>query len=383
MEDAEVDGSLQPSDPPPGPPLVSMLLRRGGLGEWRSPEMSHFKNEGAMQTLLAGSDEYEGALQALLASSSELFGKNEKRAVVTELTVPGIGSLDICAVGPSGTITLVECKLHRNPEIRRTVVGQLFAYAAGLTGLTYEEFDGVWATNKAAALVASVPLAAGVVPGWDEEGFRRTVSENLRTGRFDLVFAVDSITDELKKVVRYLNEHTVSEIRVLALELGYARDGDVEVLVPAVYGEETAASKQSRPGVGYEQLIAQASEVVQQAAKRLSDWADREGLDSTDFASSRRWSLRGGTSIVSFYPRLGYADVPTGGLRRAGLDPEANDLVTSLRMLNPQAKGKGVNPTVRCSDVVNRWTEVERVLTQVLELRRSLSGRVIPAVPGI
>jgi hypothetical protein len=54
---------------------------------------------------------------------------------------------------------------------------------------------------------------------------------------------VDSITDELKRVVRYLNEHTVSEIRVLALELGFVADGDFEVLVPTLYGEESATRK--------------------------------------------------------------------------------------------------------------------------------------------
>lgn len=73
--------------------------------------------------------------------------------------------------------------------------------------------------------------------------FRQLVGANLAAGQFDLVIVVDSITDELEKVVRYLNEHTVAEIRVLALELGYVADGDYQMLVPHLYGVESATRK--------------------------------------------------------------------------------------------------------------------------------------------
>lgn len=211
-------------------PLVSLLIRRSGRS-WRTPEMSHYADE--------------GALEKLLADAPELLGTKERRAVVRQLHVPGVGPLDICAVGPSGTLTLIECKLRKNPEIRRTVVGQLFAYASGLWGQTYEQFDRLFtarSTQSTEGAVAEVVVHDG---DWSAATFRESVSNNLRDGRFDLVFAVDSLTDELKQVVRYLNDHTMSGVRVFALELGYARDGDVEVLVPAVYGEESAAHKRT------------------------------------------------------------------------------------------------------------------------------------------
>lgn len=62
-----------------------------------------------------------------------------------------------------------------------------------------------------------------------------------------MIVAVDAITDELKKTVRYLNMHSTPGVEVLALELGYTRDGDVEVLVPSSYGEEVAPPRQRRP----------------------------------------------------------------------------------------------------------------------------------------
>lgn len=205
-----------------------MLIRREGE-PWRSPAVRSYTDE--------------TALQALVAGSPNLVATGGGVAVVRELSVPGIGFLDIAAVGPDGSLTLVECKLAANPEIRRAVIGQLFAYAAGLWDLSYDVFDQQFAARVGKPLAEAVAEAAEVDDDWDRDTFRGAVEANLRTGRFDLVVAVDAITDELKKVVRYLNEHTVAEIRVLALELGYVADGDVEILVPTVYGDESASRK--------------------------------------------------------------------------------------------------------------------------------------------
>ena len=72
---------------------------------------------------------------------------------------------------------------------------------------------------------------------------RRSATRLQRTwrkGPFRLVIAVDEITDELKRTVLYINRHTVAEIRLLALELRYAEHEGVEILLPEVYGEESA-----------------------------------------------------------------------------------------------------------------------------------------------
>ena len=139
-------------------------------------------------------------------------------AVVSELSVPEAGYVDVVGVDADGAITLVECKLRANPDVRRHVVGQVFAYAAGLWGLDYDAFDGAFASR------AGMPLArrmAELAPeGWDEKAFRTSVAANLAAGRFRLVIAVDQITDELSRIVRYLNEHTTPEVQILALELG-------------------------------------------------------------------------------------------------------------------------------------------------------------------
>lgn len=206
-----------------------MLIRKAGESSWHSP------------TILAYPD--ERALQSVIEQSPDLLpgSTGTSMAVVNELAVPLVGYVDLIAVDAAGAITLVECKLKANPEIRRQVIGQVFAYAAGLWELSYEGFDQAFTAR------AGVPLAhrmAALNPdGWDEEEFRSSVASNLASGRFRLVIAVDQLTEELKRTVLYLNEHTVPEVQVLALELGYVADEGVEILVPAIYGQESVQRK--------------------------------------------------------------------------------------------------------------------------------------------
>lgn len=209
------------------------LLVRHRAGPWRSPETQAYGNEAMLKLMLRDSP------QLLLCSEGSVF--------VDELTVPLVGSVDLTGVGPKGDITLVECKLGSNPEIRRSIIGQIFAYAAGLWKTTYEDFDRLFSARlKDASLVDAVrrELSESDAADWQSEQFRLRVADNLAAGRFTLVIAVDRITDELKRIVPYVNTHTVSEVRFLALEIGYVKDADVEIIRPVTYGQESAEEKQ-------------------------------------------------------------------------------------------------------------------------------------------
>ena len=48
------------------------------------------------------------------------------------MPISGTGKADVVIVDASGDITVVECKLAANPEIRRRVVGQLLAYSSAI-----------------------------------------------------------------------------------------------------------------------------------------------------------------------------------------------------------------------------------------------------------
>lgn len=212
----------------------ALLIRHKG-GLWQSPEIEAYENEEMLKRLLRESPQ-------LLPMSTE------GSVFVEELTVQQIGFVDLAGVDPDGAITLVECKLGKNPEIRRSIVGQIFAYAAGLWQMAYEDFDGAFTAaalgepSLADAVRARLPEHKALE--WREEAFRSALSDNLASGRFTLIIAVDRITDELKRIVPYINTHTIPEVQFIALEVGYVKDGDVEIIRPLTYGQESVAEKQ-------------------------------------------------------------------------------------------------------------------------------------------
>ena len=211
-----------------------MLIRHAGEMTWRPPAATAFDDEIALQLLLQGSPEI-------------LPGGHPSPLVVSrELYIPDTGLVDIVTVALDGTIRLIECKLRANPEIRRAVIGQVLAYASGLWKLKYAEFDAAFqARNGESLLERATTLAQEASVEFDGGEFTRAVAANLETGSFHLVIAVDKITDELKRTVEYLNEHTLTQVSVLALEVIYVRDGDVEILVPSIYGEEAVRRKEA------------------------------------------------------------------------------------------------------------------------------------------
>lgn len=205
-----------------------MLIRRQGEGAWQEPATTTYMDEAELQRLIVESP-------TLLPGISSVSA-----AVATEVNLGSAGFVDVLVVEASGDITLVECKLRANPEIRRQVVGQALAYAASVWQMSYEELD------EAFARLAGTPLAAALGEGvteWDEEHFRQAVANNLEEGALRLVIAVDEITEELKRIVSFLNRHTTSAVELLAIELRRAADHGVEVLLAQTYGEESAKDK--------------------------------------------------------------------------------------------------------------------------------------------
>ncbi len=204
------------------------LLVRGGTDQaWRAPEVTRYRDE--------------RALQDLIMETPSLLPGVDVAAVAAELYLPGTGSVDLVAVEPAGNITLVECKLADNPEIRRAVVGQILAYAGALWRMSYEDFDQAFRNRSGRALAEAVAEHAG--DGWDEEAFRTEVTSRLESGSFRLVIAVDEVTDELKRIIEFLNLHTAQGLEVLGFEAAYVSHASLEILIPHVHGEETARVK--------------------------------------------------------------------------------------------------------------------------------------------
>lgn len=244
-----------------------MLIRPVGGGSWHTPETTAYTNEAELRDLLA-------------ETPSLLPGVNEGPAAAgKEMPISGTGKAVVVVVDASGDITVVECKLRANPEIRRRVVGQLLAYASAIWQMSFADFDDAFRRSGAKRSLWDA-LARG--DDLEEEEFRAAVEDNLTSGRMRLIIAVDEITDELRRIVSYLNSHTTTNVELLALEMRRAVDEGVEVLLTAIYGEESASEKR-RTSRGQrldrETLLARSREespLAGDAAQGILDWASGE-----------------------------------------------------------------------------------------------------------
>lgn len=199
-----------------------LLVRSSHGGGWRPPHTSAYGGEADLQALLE-------------EQPSLLPGVGEDAVATRELYVPETGSVDVVAVDQTGRITLAECKLGSNPEMRRHVVGQLLAYASGLWRTDFARFDANWRARDGDRSLLVALLGEEGDPD-EQERLREAISTNLVEGQFNLVLVVDEITVELRRIIEYLNAHTVNEVSVLALELMYAREADLEIVLPRLYG---------------------------------------------------------------------------------------------------------------------------------------------------
>lgn len=204
-----------------------MLIRRPGQAWHQIQPVLH--DERALQTLLAQSP-------GLLPSP----GPGEL-AVAANFKLGTTGSLDLLGVGVDGRIVLVECGRQEGPG-RRPMGGAALAVAAGLWRAPFEEFDAAFSSRAGVSLpeaAATLAQAAGVA--FDESRFREAVTATLAGGNFLLVLAVDSVSDEVRRVVSYLNGGARPGLSAVALGLRYLAEDDFEILFPTVYRGETAA----------------------------------------------------------------------------------------------------------------------------------------------
>jgi len=124
--------------------------------------------------------------------------------IARELNVPEVGRIDAFLVDPRGALVIVECKLWRNPQARREVVGQILDYARALARFSYEDLQREVSRATGRKGNALYELVAAEVAGVDEAQFVDRVARNLAAGRFLLMVVGDGITEGTQRIGEYL-----------------------------------------------------------------------------------------------------------------------------------------------------------------------------------
>jgi len=165
-----------------------------------------------------GASKYDEAwLQTLIATQPNVLPIEEIEPVLadaipicTEMPVKS-GWVDLLLATPLGDLVIVECKLWRNPQARREVVGQILDYAKDIARLSYQEFEAaVLKATPAPGAAEDQSLyarASGEHPARDEHIFIDAVSRNLRRGRFLLLLVGDGIHEGVETMTEFLQQH--------------------------------------------------------------------------------------------------------------------------------------------------------------------------------
>lgn len=137
------------------------------------------------------------------------------------------GPLDIAFINQSGQLTLVECKLWRNPEARRKVVAQVLDYARAISSWSYSDLQRQ--VSAATGQQGNVPfqIARNFRSDLQEQRFIDQAHAAMRAGRFLLVIAGDGIREDVDAMAQLINRNAASgfsfglvEVALYGLEQG-------------------------------------------------------------------------------------------------------------------------------------------------------------------
>ena len=206
--------------------------------------------------------ESEDLLQELLATHPKLIPGDQIDSanprkwlfIEREVGVPGEEkganrwSLDHLFLDQDAVPTLIEVKRSSDTRIRREVVGQMLDYAAN--AVVYWPVENIRLSFEARCETeGSNPddVLAEFLGDRDPDDFWKLVKTNLQAGRVRLLFVADVIPDELRRIVEFLNEQ-MDPADVMAVEVRQFVSGEVQTLVPQVYGASAAAQSRKSGG---------------------------------------------------------------------------------------------------------------------------------------
>lgn len=126
--------------------------------------------------------------------------------ICMELNTPA-GPIDNFMVTPSGLPVLVECKLWRNPEMRRQVVSQILDYAKELSRWSSSDLQREASRRLGRSGNALLELVREAGHEVNEADFNDALTANLRRGRFLLLIVGDGIREGVEAITEYLQAH--------------------------------------------------------------------------------------------------------------------------------------------------------------------------------
>jgi hypothetical protein len=157
-----------------------------------------------------------------------------------------VGSIDAVFINERGRLTIVECKLWKNPQSRREVVAQTLDYVSALGSWSYADLQ----RQVAAALGKQGNMPFELVRQRTdgrirESEFVDTVSRTLRDGRFLVLLAGDGIREGVQSLTELVNRTATKAFTFGLLEVAVYRFGkDRFAIQPRLLAETELITRQ-------------------------------------------------------------------------------------------------------------------------------------------
>lgn len=206
------------------------------------------ETSGKKKLLLSKPFDKEDDLENILADQPKLMIEEEEPDVTLvkrQVAIEGVGIADLLLVDSNGLPMVVETKLAKNGESRRQVVGQVFDYVSALTLLTVDELDQkVSGSLETAMMTLSNDEDTSLEKCWQACG------ANLRAGKARVVVAIDEAPEDLVRILRFLNEHSDLDVRLVEIKQYVDQESKEVFFVPRllVGGEFTGFGPNPPPG---------------------------------------------------------------------------------------------------------------------------------------
>ena len=156
--------------------------------------------------------------------------------------------IDAVGIDRDGEIYLVETKLYKNPD-KRNVVAQVLDYGASLWK-SHSDFDNFLLqlnSHVQKQFGQSMTDKVSEYYGLDDDALQvvlERMKNNLNEGNFKFVVLMDSIHDQLKDLILYMNQN--SKFDIYGVELEYYQHESFEIMIPKLFGAEVKKDIGSR-----------------------------------------------------------------------------------------------------------------------------------------
>jgi len=151
------------------------------------------------------------------------------------------GYVDLIYINEYGFITIGECKLWRNPEARRKVVGQILDYAKDLAKWDYSKFEKECLRARKEKGKSLFEIIQEYHPDIDEAAFVDSVQSNLQKGRFLLAVIGDGIRENMEDMASYVNRNGNLNFTLALIEIPVFKNpnNDDLIVTPRVLAKTT------------------------------------------------------------------------------------------------------------------------------------------------